>query len=129
MVFGTFDILHKGHLYFLKNAKRYGDELIVVIARDKTVKDVKNKLPLHKERKRLEDVKKVKYVCKAILGNLNNKYKIIRQIKPDVICLGYDQKYFIDGLKKFKKIKIIRLKPYKEYIYKSSKIREKFIKS
>ncbi len=43
MCFGTFDILHPGHLYFLRECEKYGDELIVVIARDATVEKVKEK--------------------------------------------------------------------------------------
>ena len=65
---------------------------------------------------------------RVVLGNLKNKYAIIKKFKPDIICLGYDQKYFIDQLKdKIKKlelnIKIIRLKPYKAHIYKISIIK------
>jgi len=32
---------------------------------------------------------------RVVLGNLKNKYAIIKKFKPDIICLGYDQKYFI----------------------------------
>lgn len=130
MAFGTFDILHKGHLYFLKNAKRFG-ELTVVISRDKTVKDLKNKKPVNDEKKRLENIKKLKIAHKVVLGYIKNKYRIIQETKPDIICLGYDQKFFVDGLnielKRLKlKTKIIRLKPYKPETHKSSKLRKRF---
>ena len=45
MCFGTFDTLHPGHLYFLRECRRYGDNLVVVIARDATVAKVKGKKP------------------------------------------------------------------------------------
>ena len=128
MVFGTFDILHPGHFNFFKQAKQHGDYLIAVIARDKTVLGVKGKLPKHNERSRLQAVKNSGAVDKIVLGRLGDKYGIIKQYKPDVIALGYDQANFVDRLenkiKNFKlKTKIIRLKPFKPEKYKSSKLK------
>ena len=117
MVFGTFDILHKGHLNFFSQARKYG-KLVVVVAKDKTVLEVKGKKPRNNEKKRLAKVKKH---SRAILGMIKDKYKVIEKEKPDIICLGYDQKSFIKGLKKFK-IKIVKLKPYMAHKYKSSKL-------
>ncbi len=126
MVFGTFDIFHKGHKNFLKQARIYGDWLIVVVARDKTVLALKNHWPRNDEQKRLETVKKSKLANQVILGNLKDKYQVIFKCKPDIICLGYDQKYFTKNLKEIltkrglKNIKIKRLKSYKPDKYKSS---------
>jgi FAD synthetase len=128
MVFGTFDILHKGHLNFFKQAKRYGNYLIAVIARDKTVKKIKGKKPKNYEMFRLLNIALTKDVKVAVLGNLKDPYKIIQEYKPKVICLGYDQYSYTEKLeeelkKRRLKIKIVRLKPYKKHIYKSSKIK------
>jgi len=128
LIFGTFDILHPGHLNLFKQAKRFGDHLTVIVARDKTVKQVKGRLPRIREKERLKQVKDSSDVDKAMLGNQGNKYNIIKKISPDVICLGYDQTSFTDDLKqrleKMKiKAKIVRLKPYKEHRYKSSKLK------
>ncbi len=133
MVFGTFDILHPGHLNFFKQVKKCGDYLIAVVARDRTVLEVKGKLPRNNEKIRLNNVKKIKLVDQAVLGNIKNKYAKIKKLKPAVICLGYDQKIFTEGLKnKIKdfglKTKIIILKPYKPEIYKSSKLNSDLIK-
>ncbi len=130
LVFGTFDILHEGHKYFLKKAKKHGNYLIVVIARDSTVEKVKNKTPKNNENERLKNIQKLDFVDKAVLGNLEDKYSIIKKIKPDIICLGYDQTYFTENLEnKLKEMrmecKIIRLKAYKPEIYKSSLINNK----
>jgi len=127
LAFGTFDILHMGHLYFLKKAKEHGN-LVVVIGRDETVKEVKTRPPLNNEKKRLNKIKKLKFVDKAVLGNLKDKYKIIEKIRPQIICLGYDQNSFTKNLRKELnkrkiKAKIIRLKPYKTCLYKSSKLK------
>lgn len=127
LAFGTFDILHKGHIYFLKSAKSFG-ELTVVVSRDKTVKKIKNKRPVNDEKKRLNNIRKLNIAKRVILGYINNKYKVIQKIKPDIISLGYDQKHFVDDLKKeLKKLKlktkVVRLKSYKPKTYKSSKLR------
>lgn len=123
MVFGTFDGLHLGHLNFFKQAKKHGDYLTVVIARDKNVKKIKGRLPKLSEKKRVVIVKAARVGDKVILGHLRDPYAVIRKEKPAVICLGYDQRSFIKGLKeKFPKIKIIRLKPCQPKVYKSSKI-------
>ena len=55
MVFGTFDILHPGHLNFFKQAREFGNFLIAVIARDKTVLKIKGRLPKNNEKKRLKN--------------------------------------------------------------------------
>jgi len=58
LVFGTFDILHKGHLNFFKQAREHGDYLIAVVARDRTVKEIKGKPPIESEKERLKNVAK-----------------------------------------------------------------------
>jgi len=128
MVFGTFDIFHPGHRSFLRQAKKFGDYLIVVVARDKTVARIKSNV-LNGERKRLRNIKESKLADKLILGSLIDKYAAIKKYRPDTICLGYDQKYFTRGLKKKLdnfglKNKIVRLKPYKPGTYKSSKLKK-----
>jgi cytidyltransferase-like protein len=121
MVFGTFDIIHKGHENFFKQGRKYGDYLIAVLARDKTVLEVKNKIPKNNEKIRLKNIKNSGLADKAVLGGLKDKHEVILKYKPDVICLGYDQRFFISGLKNLG-IKIVKLKPFKPEIYKSSKI-------
>jgi FAD synthetase len=128
MVFGTFDIFHPGHVSFIEQAKKYSDKLFVVIARDKTVKEVKGNLPQNNEQQRLEEIKKHLPKAKIILGNLKDKYQAIAKLKPDIICLGYDQRAFTENLQNklqalgLEKTKIVRLKSYKPDIYKTSKI-------
>lgn len=127
MVFGTFDGLHQGHINFLEQAKKHGDELIVVVARDKTVKKLKDRSPNFSEKERLEIIKKSKLADKVILGGLADPYKIIKKINPDVICLGYDQKYFVENLsEELKKMRfrarVYTMKPYQPKKYHSSLI-------
>ncbi len=131
LVFGTFDILHPGHEYFLKQAKKHGYELIVVIARDLTVKQIKKLMPDNNELKRLKTIQKLDYVDKAVLGSMDmDKYKIIEDIKPDVICLGYDQTAFVNDLEaklyeRGLRPEIIRISAYKPDKHKSSHYKKK----
>ena len=129
MCAGTFDIIHPGHLYYLSEAKKHGDKLIVVVARDNTSEKFKGKKPVHGERERLEAVKMLKIVDEAVLGNKDNIFDIIEKIKPDVICLGYDQKVqkqeLEDELRKRNiKAEVVRADPYMQNVYKSSKLKK-----
>lgn len=126
MVFGAFRVLHPGHLYFFRQAKKYGNYLIVVIGRDATVKKIKGELPRFDEKARKKIIAALKIVDKTVLGDKKDWYKSILKNKPAVICLGYDQKVPKDFIKELKKrrikAKIIRIKAFKPNKYKSSKI-------
>ena len=90
MATGTFDILHLGHIYFLKEAKKLGDSLAVVVATDSTVRKLKHE-PVNSEKIRLDLIKELKIVDEAYLGHEKDMYEIVKEIKPDIISLGYDQ--------------------------------------
>src|SRR3989339_155928 len=122
MCFGAFDGLHKGHLSYFKQARKYGDYVIAVIARgDKIIKQKKHR-PRFSEPERQKAVKDSGLVDEALLGN-EKIYEVLEKYKPDVVCLGYDQKADVNFLKeKFPEMKIVRLKAYKPEKYKSSKL-------
>ena len=127
MVFGTFDVLHPGHIHFLREAKRQGDYLIVSIAREKFVKKIKGRKPLHSERDRKKLLEALKLVDKVVLGSKEDYLKHILRERPDVIVSGYDQRAFTGGLKEKLaraglKVKIVRAGPYKSHYYKSSRL-------
>lgn len=122
MVFGTFDVLHKGHLFFLEQSKKYGDYLIVVLARDCNV--IKNKgQPLNDENKRKINIEQLKIVDKVIMGKEKISFDMIIEEKPEIICIGYDQNSRkIEQL--FPNIKFILIPSYKPDKYKSSLLRQ-----
>lgn len=92
---GTFDLLHLGHVRFLEEAKKAGGktaELIVIVARDNTVKARKGKKPIMPEDQRRALVESLKVVDEAILGWENFSIdKVIERINPDIIAVGHDQ--------------------------------------
>jgi len=92
MAVGVFDLLHLGHVHYLTEAKKLGDELIVVVARDSTAKNFKHE-PITSEEMRRLLVEALKPVDKAVLGHEGNIYEILDEIKPDIVALGYDQKH------------------------------------
>ncbi len=96
---GTFDILHPGHLLYLEEAKKLGDELFVIVARDVTVKKRK-RTPIIPEAQRLKMVSALKMVDKAMLGSEKDMYELLYSIKPDMIAIGYDQDFDEETLEK-----------------------------
>ena len=117
MATGTFDLLHLGHIYYLKEAKRLGDKLVVVVATDSTVRKLKHE-PINSETIRLEIIKELKIVDEAYIGHEEDMYTIVSELKPDIIALGFDQYHNENTIKnelKKRKInsKIIRLSEFK----------------
>jgi FAD synthetase len=87
---GVFDILHMGHLYYLNEARKLGDRLVVVVARDETASRLKRR-PIVPEHLRLEMVRGLKPVDEAVLGDRDDFYKVVETVRPDIIALGHDQ--------------------------------------
>ena len=121
MGFGTFDGLHPGHFNYLKQLSNLGGEIFVVVARDKNVQKIKGRVPHLDENKRVEDLKKTKLINNVLLGDKDDFYKCIKDNKPDMIGLGYDQQANLDEIKNmFPDIKIVRLKAFEPERHKSS---------
>ncbi len=121
MGFGTFDGLHPGHLSYLKQLKNLGKENIIVVARDINVKKIKNRLPHFNENDRIKAIEETKLMDAVLLGNENDFYKCIRDNKPDIIGLGYDQRADVKEIEKmFPKIKVVRLEAFEPEKHKSS---------
>ena len=101
MAVGIFDLLHAGHLHYVEQAKSLGEELIVVIAHDETVRKQKHE-PVTGQDLRRRMVEGLKPVDQAIIGNPPGVpiFEILKQIDPDLIALGYDQKHSIDAIRK-----------------------------
>jgi len=99
LIAGTFDLIHPGHIFLIKEAAKLG-EVYVVVATDKNRKEYSGEFPIIPQEQRLEVVKSIKNVKEARIGRSdNNTLKTVEEINPDIILLGPDQKYEIKVLK------------------------------
>ena len=92
MASGVFDLIHLGHVHYLEEARKLGDELLVVVATDSTVRKMKHE-PITPGKMRVELVKALKPVDFAVLGHEDDIFKTVEEQKPDIIALGFDQKF------------------------------------
>ncbi len=92
MATGVFDLLHPGHLYFLEEARKLGDELVVVVARDQTARRLKHE-PYVPEHIRRQMVAALKPVDKAVLGSATDIYETVEKERPQIVALGHDQRW------------------------------------
>ncbi len=136
---GTFDLLHLGHVKFLEEAKKAGGpnaKLVVIVARDSTVKKRKGRAPIIPEDQRRALIEALKVVDEALLGYEDfNIERTIEKIKPDIIAVGHDS--HMTGMEqavrnyvkeKGLKIKIVKIGKFGEdELDSSSKIKQKII--
>ena len=111
---GVFDIINPGHIHTLNAAKALGGILVVAIATDKTAKKMKKRSPLHNQELRRELVSCLSMVDKAIVGHEDDIFQTVKEVKPNIIVLGYDQvhqeKFISDGCKRINlNVEIVRL--------------------
>lgn len=97
MAQGTFDVLHPGHVKYLEESAKKGDELVVVIARDSRVKEKKDLAFNEEERRKI--VGSLEAVDKAILGSEEDIYSTVKKVSPDLITLGHDQHHSEEDVK------------------------------
>jgi FAD synthetase len=134
---GTFDGLHRGHVFLLEFARRKGlalarqlgrsgVRLSVVVARDESVRRIKHRPPHHNQRERCKLVAALRAVDEAFVGVRNDFVKSVRRVNPDLIVLGYDQKASWEDTLRAAGIhaRIVRCPPYPARRLKSSMMRE-----
>ena len=131
MASGVFDILHPGRLRYLQEAREQGDELVVVVATDATVRRRKHE-PITPERMRLELVSALKMVDHAYLGTDGDMFTVVERIRPDIIALGYDQDFDERQIEEALRqrgveVKVVRLSKHGEDLNGTRKIISKII--
>ena len=88
---GCFDIIHSGHLDLLKEAKSYGDKLIVGLNSDKSVSKLKGpERPIIGQSERKKILSALKFVDEVIIFNEENPLKLIKKLKPSILVKGAD---------------------------------------
>ena len=91
MAQGVFDLLHLGHVHYLEKARELGDELVVVVASDRTVRQRKHE-PVTPQEMRRDMVAALRCVDEAVIGSDGgDPYVTVMELRPDIIALGHDQ--------------------------------------
>jgi cytidyltransferase-like protein len=131
MIFGTFDMIHKGHEDFFRQARNLAEEpyLIVSVARDSAAARHRASAPRNSENERLAFVSNHELVDKAILGDEEGFIEHIINESPEIIALGYDQEgEYVDALQGALESagltpRIVRLNAFKPETFKTSRLR------
>lgn len=99
ITFGTFDLLHVGHINILNRASSYGDYLTVGISSDKLNYKKKQKYPIYNENDRMKIVNNLKVVNNVFLEeSLEQKRDYIKKYNADILIMGDDWKGKFDYL-------------------------------
>jgi FAD synthetase len=131
MATGVFDLLHPGHVFFLTEARKLGDELVVVVARDKTARRLKRETYVP-ENLRREMVEALKPVDRAVLGSTTDIYETVVQERPNIIALGYDQiwneaEVEAECARRGVPLKVVRIKAYPHDVLATRRIVERIL--
>ncbi|MBI4045064.1 MAG: FAD synthase [Candidatus Diapherotrites archaeon] len=129
MAFGTFDVLHPGHVKYLEAARALGDYLVVIVTTDKNVEKFKGKKPVYPQDERAQIVGALRCVDEAVVGYEDDFYRTVEKFRPDILALGYDMRESekeveekISGLGL--KCGVKRIPAFRPEHHKSSKIKE-----
>ena len=105
---GVFDLLHYGHIRYLEESKKAGGpnaKLIVIVARDETVRKLKGHDPVIPEDQRRAVIEALKVVDEALLGYEEmDLVRVVEQIKPDIVVMGHDQQSIKATVEKVNKV-------------------------
>jgi len=89
---GTFDILHSGHINFLKDAKEQGDYLLIIVVPDRAVRENKGRNPKNNQKNRIKNLKKINVVNEVLsTDGVETTLRLLSKIEPNIFALGYDQ--------------------------------------
>ena len=90
LICGTFDTLHPGHRFVIREAMKKG-EVTVIVACDRNVVRIKGRRPEQTEQVRQSVLQNAFPAVTAVLGDPEDFLRPVREIMPDLILLGYDQ--------------------------------------
>jgi FAD synthetase len=134
---GVFDLVHYGHVRFIEEAKKIGGkktQLIVIVARDRTVQRLKGRKPIISEDQRRAVIESLKPVDEAILGYEDLSFEdTILKINPDIIAMGHDQQELEKQIQSFitqhnLNIRVVRIGKFgREDLDSTSKIKRKIL--
>lgn len=126
LVFGTFDGLHDGHRFFLREARKLGKRLVVSVAQDCVVKELKGRVPRKPLAERLADLRASDLVDEVFGGDPElGSWSAVKKSSPEIIALGYDQSKLEQELRAYlerknRPIRLIRITAYRPDTHHSS---------
>ncbi len=91
MAAGTFEILHPGHLEYLREAWKLG-YVTAVVSSDENAEKAKGRRILIPQKQRAEVLSNLYYVHRVVLGSPGDIFDILEVVKPEVVLLGPDQR-------------------------------------
>lgn len=90
---GCFDILHRGHIEFLKNAQKEADVLVVALESDEFIRNRKKKEPVHTQLQRAEVLSAIRHVDYVVqlpyLQTHEDYFELVNRIKPHIIAVTH----------------------------------------
>ena len=119
LIFGKFDIVHPGHIYFITQAKQFG-QITAVLESDKMIKELKNYQPFNSEKIRSKNLKQ--FGVNVYLRNGEDAKTIIEKLKPDVLCFGHDQEFLRQMFSGLTNFAIKNIEPFGRGLFKSSRL-------
>lgn len=131
MAQGVFDLLHPGHIHYLRESAALGDELYVVIARDSRKEGEKQLVMSEDERRSVVDALEV--VDVAVLGSEDSIFDSVDRVDPDIITLGYDQEFDPDTLEDaladhgHPGIDVVRIGAWRDGNLSSTRLRQRLV--
>jgi FAD synthetase len=134
---GVFDLVHYGHVRFIEEAKKIGGkntQLIVIVARDRTVQRLKGRKPIISEDQRRAVIESLKPVDEAILGYEDLSFEdTILKVNPNIIAMGHDQQVLEKQIRNFitqhnLNIRVVRIGKFgREDLDSTSKIKRRIL--
>ena len=119
---GCFDLIHVGHVRYLREAKSLGDALVIGLNADSSVSSIKPGRPVTPENERAEVLSSLEMVDYVTLFSEDTPYELIREIRPDILVKGADWK--IEDIVGRDLVKEVRTIPFVEGISTSNIIKK-----
>ena len=112
---GCFDILHKGHVKYLKEAKKLGDILIVGLNSDDSIRRLKGEnRPINNTKDRAYMLSSYSFIDYIVIFDEDTPYNLIKSISPNILVKGEDYKdKTVVGSSLVDEVKLIKFEPGK----------------
>ncbi len=128
LIFGSFDGIHPGHEFMMKQARRHGERVVAALAPDNVIERLKGRMPKYLFEERRDSLAVSGLVDEITTSDKDEgSYRVVGRVQPDVVAFGYDQDALKESFLKFlertgKQIKVVTLPSFEPEKYKSSKL-------